>query len=115
MRRSARSAGDNVEPGGRTGGRAGSRQSPIAQSQIAPKKESGDMKTIAIVAASLWVATAAMAADSCQVQATAKRLHGAALTSFSKKCCNDQAAARKLRGAAKASFTKKCLSDATGA
>jgi hypothetical protein len=73
------------------------------------------MKTIAIVAASLWVATAAMAADSCKVQATGKNLHGAALTSFSKKCCNDQAAARKLRGAAKTSFTKKCLSDATGA
>jgi hypothetical protein len=36
------------------------------------------------------------------------------LTSFAKKCCNDQAAAQKLHGAAKTSFTKKCLSDATG-
>jgi hypothetical protein len=41
-------------------------------------------------------------------------LHGAALTSFAKKCCKDQAAAQKLHGAAQTSFTKKCLSDATG-
>jgi hypothetical protein len=73
------------------------------------------MKTIAIIAASLWVATAAMAADSCQVQATGKKLHGAALTSFAKKCCNDQATTKNLHGAAKTSFTKKCVSDATGA
>lgn len=73
------------------------------------------MKTIAIVAASLWIATAAMAAESCKVQATGKHLHGATLTSFAKKCCNDQADARKLHGAARTSFTKKCLSDATAA
>jgi hypothetical protein len=73
------------------------------------------MKTIAIVAASLWVVTAAVAADSCKVQATGKKLHGAALTSFAKKCCSDQADTRKLHGAAKTSFTKKCVSDATSA
>jgi hypothetical protein len=73
------------------------------------------MKTIAIVAASLWVATAAMAADSCKIQATGKNLHGAALTSFVRKCCNDQANTQKLHGAARTSFTKKCVSDATGA
>ena len=73
------------------------------------------MKTIAIVLASFFcVATAALADDSCQVQATGKNLHGAALTSFAKKCCKDQAAAQKLHGAAQTSFTKKCLSDATG-
>jgi hypothetical protein len=72
------------------------------------------MKTIAIVVASFWVVTAAMADDSCKVQATAKNLHGAALASFAKKCCNDQAAAQNLHGAAQTSFTKKCLSDATG-
>jgi hypothetical protein len=73
------------------------------------------MKTIAIVLASMcFIATAAMADDSCKVQATTKNLHGAALTSFTKKCCNDQAAAQKLHGAAQTSFTKKCLSDATG-
>jgi len=70
------------------------------------------MKTIAIVLASFWVVTAAMADDSCQVQATAKNLHGAALNSFAKKCCNDQAKAQNLHGAAQTSFTKKCLSDA---
>jgi hypothetical protein len=36
------------------------------------------------------------------------------LTSFAKKCCKDQAAAQKLHGAAQTSFTKKCMSDATG-
>lgn len=72
------------------------------------------MKTIAIIVASLCVATAAMAQETCKVQATTKNLHGAALTSFAKKCCNDQADAQKLHGAAKTSFTKKCVSDATG-
>ena len=57
--------------------------------------------------------TGVLADDSCKVQAEGKNLHGAALTSFTKKCCNDQAAAQKLHGAAKTSFTKKCLSDAT--
>jgi hypothetical protein len=72
------------------------------------------MRMIAIVLGSLFIVTAAMADDSCKVQATGKNLHGAALTSFVKKCCNDQAAAQKLHGAAQTSFTKKCVSDATG-
>jgi len=73
------------------------------------------MKTIALVLTSLcFVATAAMADDSCKVQAAGKNLHGTAMTSFAKKCCKDQAAAQKLHGAAETSFTKKCLSDATG-
>lgn len=72
------------------------------------------MKTIAIVLASFCIMTAAVADDSCQVQAAAKNLHGAALTSFAKKCCNDQATAQNLHGAAQTSFTKKCMSDATG-
>jgi len=70
------------------------------------------MKTIAIVLASFCVVSAAMAEDSCAVQATGKSLHGAALNSFAKKCCKDQAAAQKLHGAAETSFTKKCLADA---
>jgi hypothetical protein len=70
------------------------------------------MKTIVIVLGSLFVVTAAFADDSCSVQANAKSLHGAALTSFAKKCCKDQATAQKLHGAAETSFTKKCLSDA---
>lgn len=71
------------------------------------------MKTLAIVVASLClITTAAMAEDSCAVQATGKSLHGAALNSFAKKCCADQAKAQKLHGAAETSFTKKCMSDA---
>jgi len=69
------------------------------------------MKTIttfAIVFASLGIAGAAMAAGSCKNP----NLHGAALTSFVKKCCKDQAVAQKLHGAAATSFTKKCIADA---
>jgi hypothetical protein len=72
------------------------------------------MKHIAIVLASFFVVTTALADDSCKMQAGAKNLHGAALTSFAKKCCNDQATAQNLHGAAQTSFTKKCISDATG-
>jgi psiF repeat len=72
------------------------------------------MKTAAMaVLASFFIVTGVMADDSCKVQAEGKNLHGAALTSFTKKCCNDQAAAQKLHGAAKTSFTKKCLSEAS--
>jgi hypothetical protein len=72
------------------------------------------MKTVAIGLMSFcFVATAALADDSCKVQATGKKLHGAALTSFAKKCCNDQATAQNLHGAAQRSFTKKCMADAT--
>ena len=37
------------------------------------------------------------------------------MTSFAKKCCKDQATAQKLHGAAATSFTKKCVTDATAA
>jgi hypothetical protein len=51
---------------------------------------------------------------SCTVQATNKKLHGAALTSFMKKCaCEASALSKKLAGAAKNSFMKKCVTDAT--
>jgi hypothetical protein len=57
----------------------------------------------------------------CKAQAAEKKLSGAALTSFTKKCENDAKAAcdvsaneKKLAGAAKSSFTKKCVSDALG-
>jgi hypothetical protein len=72
---------------------------------------SENMKTLAIIAATFFLAGAAMADDSCAVQATGKSLHGAALASFAKKCCKDQAAAQKLHGAAETSFTKKCVTD----
>jgi hypothetical protein len=62
------------------------------------------------------------ATSSCHAQAADKKLAGAAMNSFMKKCesdaakaCGTQATDRKLAGAAKASFTKKCVSDAVGA
>ena len=58
---------------------------------------------------------------SCKAQAGEKKLAGAALTSFMKKCesdaaksCDTSAAEKKLAGAAKTSFTKKCVTDAVG-
>jgi hypothetical protein len=57
----------------------------------------------------------------CKSQATDKKLAGAALTSFMKKCetdaqaaCDASAADKKLSGAAKTSFSKKCVTDAVG-
>ncbi|BDV34696.1 hypothetical protein [Methylocystis iwaonis] len=66
-------------------------------------------------------APAAPAGPDCPAQASAKKLAGAALNSFLKKCerdaatasCNTAAAEKKLAGAAKTSFTKKCVKDAT--
>jgi hypothetical protein len=50
-----------------------------------------------------------------------KKLAGAALNSFTKKCeadaataCDKAAAEKKLSGAAKTSFTTKCRKDAAG-
>ena len=63
-------------------------------------------------------------AAGCEMQATEKKLAGAAKGSFMKKCesdaksmsadagCSTQAADKKLAGAAKASFVKKCEADA---
>lgn len=69
----------------------------------------------------IGVASTALADASCKVQATDKKLAGAAMTSFTKKCardaasaCDAQAAAKKLYGAAKTSFVKKCTTDAVG-
>ena len=66
-------------------------------------------------------ATTAFAADTCKSQATDKKLAGAAMTSFMKKCqsdaaktCDASAKDQKLAGAAKTSFTKKCVTDAVG-
>ena len=60
-------------------------------------------------------------APSCKAQASEKKLAGAALNSFMKKCetdaqkaCDTSAADRKLAGAAKTSFTKKCVTDSVG-
>jgi hypothetical protein len=66
-------------------------------------------------------ATSAFAADTCKSMAADKKLAGAAMTSFMKKCqsdasktCDTQAKDQKLNGAAKTSFTKKCVTDAVG-
>jgi hypothetical protein len=57
----------------------------------------------------------------CKAQASDKKLAGAALTSFMKKCetdattsCNASADEKKLAGAARTSFTKKCVTDHVG-
>ncbi len=80
------------------------------------------MRLALALAALLASSTVTLAADSCKVSATEKKLAGAALTSFMKKCetdaqktCDASAAERKLAGAAKTSFTKKCVTDAVGA
>lgn len=80
------------------------------------------MKAIALAAVFCLAAGAAFAQGAtCKVQASDKKLAGAALNSFMKKCetdaqkaCDTQAAGKKLAGAAKASFTKKCIGDAVG-
>ena len=78
---------------------------------------------ILLVAMSLLLCTSTFAAAaSCDATAKEKKLAGAALTSFMKKCetdakksCDAAAAEKKLHGAAKTSFTKKCVTDAVGA
>ncbi len=70
-----------------------------------------------------WVAYAqapAPAAPDCAAQATERKLAGAALNSFMKKCerevatraCEAAASEKKLSGAARTSFIKKCAKDA---
>ena len=77
------------------------------------------MKTIILAAALSLAATSAFA--TCKSDAADKKLAGAALTSFMKKCqsdatakCEADSSAKKLAGAAKTSHMKKCVTDATG-
>ena len=79
------------------------------------------IRLVTIALLSTCLAGGALADTTCKSQATDKKLAGAALTSFTKKCahdaaaaCDKQAAAKKLAGAAKTSFVKKCTSDAVG-
>ena len=79
------------------------------------------MKRFALVLLLSSLAVTGAFAGSCKDTATAKKLAGAALTSFMKKCekdsataCDTQASDKKLSGAAKTCFTKKCVKDATG-
>ena len=82
------------------------------------------MKKLLLAAMSaLLMSSLAQAAETCDAQAQARKLAGAAKTSFMKKCeadakaagagpsCEAQAADKKLAGAAKASFVKKCHAD----
>lgn len=73
---------------------------------------------VVLASASAWAQTAP---PTCKSQATDKKLAGAALTSFMKKCetdahaaCDTSATDKKLSGAARTSFTKKCVTDAVG-
>ena len=83
------------------------------------------MKKLAFVLSAAFLFTnIAFAEESCDAQAAAKKLNGAAKTSFLKKCerdakakaasndCAAKAAEKKLKGAAKNSFIKKCEKDA---
>jgi hypothetical protein len=79
------------------------------------------MRVLIALAATACLAGPVLA-DTCSAQATAKKLHGAAETSFVKKCtsdakvkCDGDAKAKNLHGAAQTSFTTKCVKDATGA
>ena len=74
-----------------------------------------------VLAAILSLAAAGAQAATCKVQAGEKKLAGAAMTSFMKKCetdanaaCEKSSADMKLAGAAKASHMKKCLADSVG-
>lgn len=80
------------------------------------------MRTALAMIALMAFATGAAADESCKAQAAAKKLHGAAETSFMTKCektakdkCSAEAKAKNLHGAAQTSFTDKCVKDATGA
>jgi hypothetical protein len=76
-------------------------------------------RVILVMAISLLASGSAFA--TCKSEAADKKLAGAALTSFMKKCesdaktkCEAESTAQKLAGAAKASHTKKCTTDAVG-
>jgi hypothetical protein len=81
------------------------------------------MRLLIALAATACLASPVLA-DTCSAQATTKKLHGAAETSFVKKCTSDakvkcdadaKAKAKNLHGAAQTSFTAKCVKDAAGA
>ena len=81
------------------------------------------IKRTMILATTLAIMSSAVAQanPSCTAQAGEKKLAGAALASFMKKCETDASAActkasgeKKLAGAAKTSFEKKCVEEAVG-
>lgn len=92
------------------------------------------MKALTLTASLVFLATTAAAqapsaapsgatapATTCKASAAEKKLAGAALNSFMKKCqsdaqkrCAAESKEQKLKGAAATSHTKKCVSDAVG-
>lgn len=79
------------------------------------------MRSILLALAFSIGAAGAAQAASCKAQASDKKLAGAAMTSFMKKCetdatkaCEADSTKRKLAGAAKTSHMKKCVNDAVG-
>jgi hypothetical protein len=79
------------------------------------------MKRLALALLLSSFALGGAADPTCHDRAAGKKLAGAALSSFMKKCqsdaaasCDKVAADKKLSGAAKTSFTKKCIKDAAG-
>ena len=74
-----------------------------------------------VLAAVLALAAGSAHAEACKVEATNKKLAGAAMNSFMSKCerdataaCTKDSDAKKLAGAARASHMKKCVADAVG-
>jgi hypothetical protein len=81
-----------------------------------PKEK--NMRALIALAAVGCLISAPAFAEGCAAQASAKKLHGAAETSFVKKCttdakakCDADAKAKNLHGAAETSFTAKCVKD----
>lgn len=82
-------------------------------------------KLFVLLASGMLMANLAWAETDCEAKAAEKKLHGAAQTSFVKKCereaaspspqskCEAKAAEKNLKGAAKGSFIKKCVKDAS--
>jgi hypothetical protein len=77
--------------------------------------------TAIVLSLALSAGSALAQGPTCKVQASDKKLAGAALKSFMTKCRNDATAAcdkaamdKKLAGAAKTSFVRKCMTDMVG-
>jgi hypothetical protein len=89
---------------------------------IAGMGSTGETKMrVTVLAAPVSLIAGNAFAASCKVEAANKKLAGAAMTSFMKKCeadakaaCDKSATDKKLSGAAKASHIKKCVNGAVG-
>ena len=76
---------------------------------------------VLLLAAAFALTAGSAHAEACKIEASNKKLAGAALNSFMTKCgkdaqavCDKSAADKKLAGAAKNSHIKKCMTDAVG-